>query len=332
MQVENVARVRLTSGRPAEQQRELAVRLGLFRQVVVDHEGVLAVLHPVLPDRATGVGGEVLERAGRRRGRVDHHRVLHGVVVLECRHHLGHRRSLLADGDVDALHVLAALVDDRVDTDGGLAGLAVTDDQLALAATDRDHAVDGLDAGLERLVDRLTVDHTRRLHFEPTGGVALDRALAVERDAERVDDPTQQPVAHGDREDAPGRLDGVALLDVGGIAEDGGADGAFVEVQRQPQQAAGKFEQLVHRHAGETLDPGDAVADLDGVPDLLRAQLGLEIREVLLEDRRDLAGVDLDVSHWLPSCSLSADVCAGSRSYSVSLKCSSFERTVPSMT
>jgi hypothetical protein len=34
----------------------------------------------------------------------------------------------------------------------GLAGLAVADDQLALAAADRDHRVDRLDAGLQRLV------------------------------------------------------------------------------------------------------------------------------------------------------------------------------------
>ena len=34
--------------------------------------------------------------------------------------------------------------------DRGLAGLAVADDQLALAAADRDHRVDGLEAGLHR--------------------------------------------------------------------------------------------------------------------------------------------------------------------------------------
>ena len=64
----------------------------------------------------------------------------------------------------------ALLVDDRVDRDGGLAGLAVADDQLALAAADRDHRVDGLDAGLERLVDGLALDDARRL--DSIGAVA----------------------------------------------------------------------------------------------------------------------------------------------------------------
>ena len=72
----------------------------------------------------------------------------------------GDGRALLADRDVDAAHLLlrvagvpgALLVHDRVDGDGGLAGLAVADDQLALAAADRDHRVDGLDPGLQRLM------------------------------------------------------------------------------------------------------------------------------------------------------------------------------------
>src|ERR1043165_3279514 len=42
----------------------------------------------------------------------------------------------------------ALLVDDGVDRDRRLAGLAVADDQLALAAADGDHGVDGLEAGL----------------------------------------------------------------------------------------------------------------------------------------------------------------------------------------
>ena len=163
VQVEDVARVGLAARRAAEQQRHLAVGLGLLREVVVDDEAVLAVLHPVLAHGAAGVGGEVLER--RRVGRAGHDddRVVHGAVLLEGGHGVGDRRLLEADGDVDALHAEAPLVDDRVDRDRGLAGLAVADDQLALATADRGHRVDRLDAGLERLVHRLAADDAGRL-------------------------------------------------------------------------------------------------------------------------------------------------------------------------
>src|SRR5574337_602523 len=70
--------------------------------------------------------------------------VVHRPVLLERAHHVLDRARLLADRDVDAGHVLALLVDDRVDRDRGLAGLAVADDQLALAAPDRHHRVKAL--------------------------------------------------------------------------------------------------------------------------------------------------------------------------------------------
>jgi hypothetical protein len=40
--------------------------------------------------------------------------------------------------------------------------LAVANDQFTLAASDRDHRVDGLEAGLHRLLHRLAIHDTRR--------------------------------------------------------------------------------------------------------------------------------------------------------------------------
>ena len=73
-------------------------------------------------------------------------------------HHLRDRRTLLPDRAVDANQVVALVVDDGVERDRGLAGLPVADDQLALAAADRNHAVDGLQSGRHRLTHRLPVD------------------------------------------------------------------------------------------------------------------------------------------------------------------------------
>ena len=108
----------------------------------------------------------------------------------------------LADRDVDADQVLVLVVDDRVDRDRRLAGLAVADDQLALAAADRDHRVDRLEAGLHRLVDRLALDDARGLELGRAGLGRVDLALVVERAPERVDDPAEQLLADRDLEQA----------------------------------------------------------------------------------------------------------------------------------
>ena len=57
------------------------------------------------------------------------------------------------------------MIDDRIDGDCGLTGLAVADDQFSLTASDWDHGVDGLDAGLQRLMNRLTLNNARSLDF-----------------------------------------------------------------------------------------------------------------------------------------------------------------------
>ena len=64
----------------------------------------------------------------------------------------GHSGPFLSDRHINAEHVLALLVDDRINSYGGFAGLPVTDDQFALTTSNRDHAINSLDTGLHRFV------------------------------------------------------------------------------------------------------------------------------------------------------------------------------------
>ena len=87
------------------------------------------------------------------------------------------------------------LVDEGVERDGGLAGLAVADDQLALAAADRDQRVECLEAGLHRFVNRLARDNAWRLDLDTAALGIFDRALAIDRVAERVDNSAEKALA-----------------------------------------------------------------------------------------------------------------------------------------
>src|SRR5262249_61838535 len=100
--------------------------------------------------------------------------------------------ALLPDRHIDAveldllvrLRVQRLLVQDCIERDRGLAGLAVADDQLALAATGRDQRIDRLETGRQRLRHRLARDDAGRLHLNAAPLGRLDRALAVDRVAE----------------------------------------------------------------------------------------------------------------------------------------------------
>ena len=148
--------------------------------------------------------------------------------------------------DVDAVDVGVALVEDRVDQDRRLAGRAVADDQLALAAADVRHRVDRLDAGHERLLHRLTRDHARRLELERPSLGRLDRAAPVERVAERVDDATEQRLADGDARDLAGAAGRLALAHLLPLAEERGADVVLLEVEGEAGDAVLELEHL-HR-------------------------------------------------------------------------------------
>src|SRR5690606_2365533 len=202
--------------------------------------------------------------------------VLHRAGLLEGAAHRGDGGTLLTDRDVDAADLLAGvarrpellLVDDRVDRDGGLARLPVTDDELALATTDRGHRVDGLQAGLQGLVDRLALHDRRRLELEGAAGLGLDVPQAVDRVAERVDDAAEEGVADRHGEHLAGALDRLALLDPREVTEDDDTDLVDVEVERDAEGAVLELEQLVGHGRGQTLDVGDSVAGVDDAADL----------------------------------------------------------------
>ena len=134
-------------------------------------------------------------------------------------HHLRNRRALLADGAVDADQVVLGVVDDGVEQHGGLAGLPVANDQLALAAADRNHGVDGLQAGGHGLAHRLAVDDAGRqtLHGQRFRGG--DRALVVDGLAQRVHHAADHRLAHRHGKNLAGALDLVAFLELGVIAQ-----------------------------------------------------------------------------------------------------------------
>src|SRR5439155_3757677 len=208
---------------------------------------------------------------------------------------------------VEAEEVLPLLIDDRVDRGRGLSGLPVADDQLALTTADREHCVDRLHAGLHRGIDVLALDHAGGDDVDLAALLGLDRTLAVERDAERVHHAPHERVADRHLDDASGGLDLVVFLDLGVVAQDDRRDGVLFEVEGQPEHVVAEVEKLGSQTAGETVDPGDAVADLHDGADVRGNDRRLVAPELLLDDLRDVGRSDAHVliSFYVP-CAMTA--------------------------
>ena len=89
----------------------------------------------------------------------------------------------------------------------------------------------------------------------------LDRALAVERVAERVHDAAEHLGADRHFEDAAGGLDRRALADVAVFAEHDGADRVLLEVQREAEGVVRELEHFAVGDVGEAVHAADAVRD-----------------------------------------------------------------------
>ena len=180
-------------------------------------------------------------------------------------------------------------------SDGGLAGLAVADDELALAAADRNHGVDGLEAGGHGLAHALTVNDSggEALDREADGGG--DRALVVDGLAERVDHAADHGVANRHAENLAGALDFVAFAELGVVAQNDGADLVLFKREREARDAVREAEQLAGHDLVESVKARDAVAEGGDGADFVDLHLRVVVRDLFAKKLRNL--VCLDLSH-----------------------------------
>ena len=123
--------------------------------------------------------------------------------------------------------------------------------------------------------------------------VGLDRALAVDRVAERVDDAAEQALADRHVDDGAGALHRLAFRDLAVGAEDHDADIVGLEVERHAAHAGLELDHLAGLDLVEAVEAGDAVADGQNLADLGDLGLGAEVLDLLLQDRGDFGGADV---------------------------------------
>ncbi len=306
MEVEDVTRVRLTTRRPAKQQRHLAVGPCMLGEVVVNDQDIFTLVHEVLGHSSAGVRSQVLQRGGVRGVGGDHDRVVERTVVTQRLSNLRNLTDLLADTDVDADNAGVFLVDDGVDTYRCLAGVAVSNDQLTLSTTDRYQAVDALNSKLKRSVHRLPHHDVRRQSLDRHRGGRIDRASAVQRPTQRVNDPAHQVFANRDFSDATRASDLVAFFDARVLAENHGSNAIFFKVQCHADGVIRELQQLRVTDIGQAVNSRHAVGRPNDRTNVDHGQFATEFLDLALDDRGYVLSSD---RHAISSVSLFKKPC-----------------------
>ena len=261
MQIKDVAGIRFAAGWPFQHQRNLPIRHRVFRQIVINDERVHSVVHEPLAHRRTSKRRQILIRRRVRRRCRDDCRVRHSAFALENVECAGDVGILLTDRDINAIKrpiifvafvlrgfVQTRLADNGVERDRRFSRRTVAYDQFPLTAADRNHRVDGHDAGLHRLTDAAAFDHARRDFLERIKYFGFDRTLVVEWLAERVDYATKKSFPHRHLEKFSRSFHFVAFGNFRRFSEQNRADFGLLQVQGQAEHPAWKFDHLVKHH------------------------------------------------------------------------------------
>jgi len=225
-------------------------------------------------------------------------------VLAQLGNNLGNRGALLADGDVDTDNIATLLVDDRIDSYGGLAGLTVTNDQFALSTSDWNHGVNCLEAGSHWLMNRFTVYDAGGLDLNLAEAVGVDRAFAVDGLSDGVNNTANQCVAYRNFGDAAGTLNRIALFNLGELTENSGADVIFFQVENHTGYAAGKLQQLTGHGTCQAVDTGNTVTDGDDCAGFRHLNLLAILLDLFSDDLADLFGSDFH-GRIYPFCNIS---------------------------
>src|SRR5262245_4344210 len=301
MQIEDVAGISLAARWAAQQQRHLSIGDRLFRQVIVDDNGMHAVVAEEFAHRAAREWRQILHWRRIGGGGCNDDRIVERALLLEHLHELRDGRPLLADRDVDAiefdllirLRIKRLLIEDGVERDCGLAGLAVADDQLALTASDRNQGINRLQPGRHRLMPRLARDDTGCLHVDTGALVRLDRTFPVDGVAEGVDYATKETFADRYVHDRAGTLDRLAFLNLPVVAENDDTDVVYFEVERHAAHTVLELDHLAGLNIVEAVDAGDAVADGEHLSDLRDFGFLAEVLDLLFQDGGNFCGADI---------------------------------------
>ena len=107
-------------------------------------------------------------------------------MLLKCMHQFGYCRCFLANCHVNTDNVLSFLVQNRICSNRSLTSLTVSDDQLTLSTTNREHRVNCQNTGLQRSIHRFTINDSRCRFFYRTIIRSLNLAFSINRFTKRV--------------------------------------------------------------------------------------------------------------------------------------------------
>ena len=139
---------------------------------------------------------------------------------------------------------------------------------------------------------RLARNNTRSLNIGHATLRSVNRALAVNRVTQTIDNTTEQGVAGRNVHDRLGAFDNITFFDRTVVTKDNDTNVINLKVQGHPTDAARKLDHFTGLNIIKPVRAGDTIANRQHAPDFRHLGFLPEILDLLFEDRRDLSSLD----------------------------------------
>jgi len=152
------------------------------------------------------------------------------------------------------------LVDNGIDSNGSFASLAIPDNQFSLAAANGNQTVNGLEAGLEGLVNGFARDDARSFDFDqPFTQRAGKGACPVQGDTEGIKNTTQKAKSGGNGENVAGAGHLVTGIDSHVGTHENNAHIVPLKVKGKAADTVGEANNLAGFNGTKTVNSGDTI-------------------------------------------------------------------------
>ena len=281
MEIEHITWVGLSAWWSSKKKRHLSVSDGLLGEIVIDDEGMLGVVSEVLTDGASRVWGKELKWGGIRGGGSNDASVVHGTLVSEDLDDVGNGRSLLTNGNVDAVKLLgevitsvaSLLVNDGIDGNGSLSSLSITNDELSLSSTNWHKGIDGLEAGLHGLMHGFSWDNTWSFELNSLPLNRLDWTVSINWVTKWINNSGEHAISNWDIDNGTSSLDDITLLDLSIVTKNDNTNVVSLEVKGHTHNSRLELNHLTGLNLHETKDSCNTITNGDNGTELLKVVL-----------------------------------------------------------
>ena len=161
------------------------------------------------------------------------------------------------------------LIDDRVDRNCRLSCLAIANDQLALATSERDHRVDHGQPGQHRFGHQIPLDNPGRRPFDRIAPLECNGRATIERSSDWRYDAPKQSITDGHASDLAGAANLAACGNSLARRQEHDPGAFVVDGHGQAERTVREAQEFVKPRVRQTADMGNTVANFGNASHML---------------------------------------------------------------